>query len=136
MQKEIKQSGRAEERLSKVELNDKSKAYYKELCGGKKQRISIAIALIKNPIVIFLEEPTTGLEPQARRNLWELIKEIKKQGITIMLTTHYMEEAQELCDRVAIINNGKKEAQDSPNNLIKEILDNGFNFKELHKKQI
>ena len=76
--------------LSKVELNDKSKAYYKELSGGQKQRFSIAIALINNPIVIFLDEPTTGLDPQARRNLWDLIKDIKKQCITIMLTTHYM----------------------------------------------
>ena len=117
---------KSKEMLSKVELNDKCKAYYKELSGGQKQRFSIAIALINNPTVLFLDEPTTGLDPQARRNLWHLIKDIKKQGITIMLTTHYMEEAQELCDRVAIIDNGNIVALDSPNNLIQELLDDGF----------
>lgn len=116
----------SKEMLSKVELNDKCKAYYKELSGGQKQRFSIAIALINNPTVLFLDEPTTGLDPQARRNLWHLIKDIKTQGITIMLTTHYMEEAQELCDRVAIIDNGNIVALDSPNNLIQELLDDGF----------
>ena len=92
------------------------------------------IALINNPIVIFLDEPTTGLDPQARRNLWDLIKDIKKQGITIMLTTHYMEEAQELCDRDAIINNGNIVALDSPNNLIQELLDNGFTSQRIAQK--
>ena len=123
-----------QEMLSKVELNDKSKAYYKELSGGQKQRFSKAIALINNPIIIFIDEPTTGLDPQARRNLWDLIKDIKKQGITIMLTTHYMEEAQELCDRVAIINNGNIVALDSPNNLIQELLDNGFTSQRIAQK--
>ena len=78
--------------LSKVELNDKSKAYYKELSGGQKQRFSIAIALINNPIVIFLDEPTTGLDPQARRNLWDLIKDIKKQGIIWKKPKNYVTE--------------------------------------------
>ena len=123
-----------EEMLFKVELNDKSKAYYKELSGGQKQRFSIAIALINNPIVLFLDEPTTGLDPQARRNLWDLIKDIKNQGITILLTTHYMEEAQELCDRVAIIDNGNIVALDSPNNLIQELLDNGFTSSRVAQK--
>ena len=127
-------SSSSKEMLSKVDLTDKCKAYYKELSGGQKQRFSIAIALINNPIVLFLDEPTTGLDPQARRNLWDLIKDIKKQGITIMLTTHYMEEAQELCDRVAIINNGNIVALDSPNNLIQELLDNGFTSQRIAQK--
>jgi len=123
-----------QEMLSKVELTDKSKSYYKELSGGQKQKFSITIALINNPIVLFLDEPTTGLDPQARRNLWNLIKNIKSQGITIVLTTHYMEEAQELCDRVAIIDNGNIVALDSPNNLIRKLLDNGFTSQRVTQK--
>jgi len=97
----------ANELLDKVNLKDKAKSKFKELSGGQKQRFSIATTLINKPKIIFLDEPTTGLDPQARRNLWELIKDIRKEGTTVILTTHYMDEAEVLCDRVAIIDSGK-----------------------------
>ncbi|MBI5466730.1 MAG: ABC transporter ATP-binding protein, partial [Candidatus Kerfeldbacteria bacterium] len=89
----------AMELLREVQLEEKAKKMVKELSGGQKQRLSIAVALVNKPKVLFLDEPTTGLDPQARRNLWDLIAVIKKRGVTIVLTTHYMEEAEVLCDR-------------------------------------
>ncbi len=115
-----------EEILAKVNLLDKKKAKFKTLSGGQKQRFSIATTLINTPKVIFLDEPTTGLDPQARRNLWELIKAIKAEGTTIMLTTHYMDEAEELCDRVGIMDSGKIIAVDTPDGLIQKLIKNGF----------
>jgi ABC-2 type transport system ATP-binding protein len=112
--------------LDKVNLRDKQKAKYKELSGGQKQRFSIATTLINQPKIIFLDEPTTGLDPQARRNLWELIKNIRTQGTTVIITTHYMDEAEVLCDRVAIIDNGKIIALNSPDQLIDELVATGF----------
>ena len=112
--------------LEKVGLIEKKKSYYKPLSGGQKQRLSIAVALVNDPKVLFLDEPTTGLDPQARRNLWELIKSFQGEGKTIVLTTHYMEEAEELCDRVAIIDEGKIIKIDSPSNLIDELTKTGF----------
>lgn len=112
--------------LEKVDLVSKKDASYNELSGGQKQRLAIGIALVNDPVVIFLDEPTTGLDPQARRNLWELINNLKSQGKTILLTTHYMEEAEELCDRVAIIENGKIIALNSPQKLISELISSGF----------
>jgi ABC-2 type transport system ATP-binding protein len=112
--------------LDKVNLRDKQKAKYKELSGGQKQRFSIATTLINQPKIIFLDEPTTGLDPQARRNLWELIKNIRAQGTTVIITTHYMDEAEVLCDRVAIIDNGKIIALNSPDQLIDELVATGF----------
>jgi len=91
----------------------------RNLSGGQKQRLLLAIALINNPNIVFLDEPTTGLDPQARRNFWELIGTIKKQNKTIILTTHYMEEASELCDEIAIIDKGKIIAIGTPNELLK-----------------
>ena len=114
------------ELLEKVNLQDKSKAKYKELSGGQKQRFSIATTLINQPQIIFLDEPTTGLDPQARRNLWDLIREIRAQGTTIIITTHYMDEAEVLCDRVAIIDRGKIIAMDKPALLIDQLLESGF----------
>ena len=114
------------ELLGKVNLTDKAKSKFKELSGGQKQRFSIATTLINKPKVIFLDEPTTGLDPQARRNLWDLILDIRKQGTTVIITTHYMDEAEVLCDRVAIIDNGKIIAINSPNNLIDELVETGF----------
>lgn len=114
------------ELLEKVNLQDKSKAKYKELSGGQKQRFSIATTLINQPQIIFLDEPTTGLDPQARRNLWDLIREIRAQGTTIIITTHYMDEAEVLCDRVAIIDKGKIIALNKPAQLIDELLETGF----------
>lgn len=112
--------------LAKVNLTDKAKAKYKELSGGQKQRFSIATTLINKPKIIFLDEPTTGLDPQARRNLWDLILEIRSTGTTVIITTHYMDEAEVLCDRVAIIDSGKIIAMDSPDKLIDKLVATGF----------
>jgi ABC-2 type transport system ATP-binding protein len=112
--------------LDTVNLLDKAKAKFKELSGGQKQRFSIATTLINQPRIIFLDEPTTGLDPQARRNLWELIKEIRSKGTTVILTTHYMDEAEVLCDRVAIIEKGSIVAIDSPDGLIDNLVAGGF----------
>ena len=120
--------------LFKVELSEKEKSKFKELSGGQKQRLSIAIAMVNDPSVLFLDEPTTGLDPQARRHVWNLIKNIKSEGRTIIMTTHYMEEAEELCDRVAIIDSGKIIALDSPSNLIDKLIKKGFKSKRSIKK--
>jgi len=114
------------ELLDMVDLRDKAKAKFKELSGGQKQRFSIATTLINQPKIIFLDEPTTGLDPQARRNLWDLIKDIRSKGTTVIITTHYMDEAEVLCDRVAIINSGKIIAIDSPDQLIDNLIATGF----------
>ena len=112
--------------LEEVGLTDKAKSKVKELSGGQKQRFSIASALVNNPVAVFLDEPTTGLDPQARRNLWDLVQQIQKRGTTVVITTHYMEEAEVLCDRVAIMDEGKIIALDTPAHLIKELLGRGF----------
>lgn len=112
--------------LDTVNLREKAKAKFKELSGGQKQRFSIATTLINRPKIIFLDEPTTGLDPQARRNLWELIKDIRSKGTTVIITTHYMDEAEVLCDRVAIIDAGKIIALNSPDKLIDELVATGF----------
>ncbi|MBS1642479.1 MAG: ABC transporter ATP-binding protein [Bacteroidetes bacterium] len=114
------------ELLDKVNLKDKAKAKFKELSGGQKQRFSIATTLINKPKIIFLDEPTTGLDPQARRSLWELIKDIRKHGTTVIITTHYMDEAEILCDRVAIVDSGKTIAIASPDKLIDDLVASGF----------
>ena len=120
--------------LEYVQLTDKSKSYVEQLSGGQKQRFSIAAALINKPRVLFLDEPTTGLDPQARRNLWELIQNIKKQNITVVLTTHYMDEAEILCDCIAVMDNGKIIEIDTPKNLVKALISRGFK-KEQHVEQ-
>ena len=112
--------------LNLVNLTDKAKAKYKELSGGQKQRFSVATTLINKPKIIFLDEPTTGLDPQARRNLWDLIREIRKNGTTVIITTHYMDEAEVLCDRVAVIDSGRIIAIDSPDKLIDDLVATGF----------
>ncbi len=116
----------AHELLSKVNLTDKAKAKVKELSGGQKQRFSIATTLINNPRIVFLDEPTTGLDPQARRNLWELVKEIREQGTTVIITTHYMDEAEFLCHRVAIMDAGKIVALATPDKLVDDLVASGF----------
>jgi len=108
----------AEDLLAKVNLTDKAKAKPDNLSGGQKQRFSIACALVNDPKVLFLDEPTTGLDPQAKRNLWDLVLELNNAGMTIVLTTHNMEEAESLCQRIAIMDHGKIVAQDTPQNLI------------------
>ncbi len=112
--------------LQTVNLQDKAKSKFKELSGGQKQRFSIATTLINEPKIIFLDEPTTGLDPQARRNLWELIKQLRANGATVVITTHYMDEAEELCERVAIVDTGKIIALSTPNDLIDKLLATGF----------
>jgi len=118
------------EMLEKVALTDKAKAKYKDLSGGQKQRFSIATTLINNPRIIFLDEPTTGLDPQARRNLWELIREIRAAGTTVVITTHYMDEAEELCDRVAFVDGGHIIGIDTPDHFIDELIASGFERKK------
>jgi len=112
--------------LKEVELEDKAKAQVVHLSGGQKQRFSIAAALVNEPLVIFLDEPTTGLDPQSRRHLWGVIKRIRSEGKTVVITTHYMEEAEELCDRVAIMDQGKIIALDQPRELVRQLLSRGF----------
>jgi ABC-2 type transport system ATP-binding protein len=115
-----------DELLAEVQLTDKAKSYVEKLSGGQRQRFSIAAALINKPRVLFLDEPTTGLDPQARRNLWDLITAIKAKGITVVLTTHYMDEAELLCDRIAIMDNGEIVTIDTPANLVKALIKRGF----------
>jgi ABC-2 type transport system ATP-binding protein len=114
------------ELLKQVNLEEKASSYIENLSGGQKQRFSIAAALVHKPKVFFLDEPTTGLDPQARHRLWDLIKKVKKQGMTVILTTHYMEEAEVLCERVAIMDEGKIVALDSPQELVQQLLKRGF----------
>ncbi len=112
--------------LKKVNLQDKAKNKTKELSGGQKQRFSIATTLINQPKIIFLDEPTTGLDPQARRNLWDLVRDIRKNGTTVIITTHYMDEAEQLCDRIAIMDEGKIISMDSPDKMIDDLVAGGF----------
>ncbi len=112
--------------LAEVELEEKIKSTVTALSGGQKQRFSIAAALVNDPVVLFLDEPTTGLDPQARRNLWNVIRRIRSEGKTIVLTTHYMDEAEELCDRVAIMDHGNIIALAPPRELIQGLLSKGF----------
>ncbi len=114
------------ELLEMVNLKDKAHSKFKQLSGGQKQRFSVATTLINQPKIIFLDEPTTGLDPQARRNLWELVKNIRQRGTTVIITTHYMDEAEYLCDRVAIIDSGNIVASDSPDKLIDNLVASGF----------
>lgn len=119
--------------LKKVDLLDKAKAKVNQLSGGQKQRFSLATTLVNTPEIIFLDEPSTGLDPQARHNLWDLIKEINEKGTTIVITTHFMDEAEILCDRVAIMDEGKIIKIDTPDALIDDLIANGFT-KENAKK--
>ena len=112
--------------LAMVGLEDKAKNKYKDLSGGQKQRFSLCTTLINNPKIIFLDEPTTGLDPQSRRNLWEMILQINAKGTTVVITTHYMDEAEELCERVAVMEDGKFVALDSPGQLIDNLIAGGF----------
>ena len=116
----------AAELLATVNLTDKAHAKYKELSGGQKQRFSIATTLINQPKIVFLDEPTTGLDPQARRNLWDLIRNIRDKGTTVIITTHYMDEAEQLCDRIAIMDEGEIIALASPDELSDNLVASGF----------
>jgi len=114
------------ELLQMVNLTEKAKSKFKELSGGQKQRFSVATTLINDPKIIFLDEPTTGLDPQARRSLWELVRTIRSRGTTVIITTHYMDEAEYLCDRVAVIDSGRIIALNSPDQMIDDLVASGF----------
>jgi len=120
------QTVNGKELLALVNLEDKAKSKFKELSGGQKQRFSIATTLINKPLIVFLDEPTTGLDPQARRNLWDLIRGIRAKGTTVIITTHYMDEAEQLCDRIAILDEGKIIALATPDKLIDDLVESGF----------
>jgi ABC-2 type transport system ATP-binding protein len=119
--------------LKEVELVDKKSSYIKTLSGGQKQRFSIASALVNRPQILFLDEPTTGLDPQARRHLWDLIRKIREKGMTVVITTHYMDEAEFLCDRVGVMDAGKIVSLDTPDNLINKLVKSGFKKKVINK---
>ena len=121
----------AVELLGTVELADRAKSLFRDLSGGQKQRFSVASTLVNDPVLLFLDEPTTGLDPQARRHMWELIQRFKSEGRTVLLTTHYMEEAAELCDRVAIMDHGKIVAMDRPAALVDDLISRGFEKKRV-----
>lgn len=120
--------------LSDVDLLEKANSYPEQLSGGQRQRFSIATALVHGPKLFFLDEPTTGLDPQARRNLWDLVREVRDRGVTVIMTTHYMDEAELLCDRVAVMDKGQIIALDTPSNLIKNLIKKGFK-KSQHVEQ-
>lgn len=120
--------------LKRFSLEEKKNSFWQKLSGGQKQRFSIATTLLHNPRIIFLDEPTTGLDPQGRVNLWEEIRKIHKESRTVVLTTHYMQEAEELCSRVAIMDKGKIIKIGSPYDLIEELLASGFEREQEVKK--
>src|ERR1700720_1644326 len=117
----FRQGAGASEVIARVQLEEKQNSRVGDLSGGQKQRLALACALVGNPDFLFLDQPTTGLDPQARRQLWDLIEKFKLSGRTILLTTHYMDEAERLCERVAIMDNGKQIALGSPRELIASI---------------
>ena len=108
----------AEQIMAEVSLTEKKNSQVSKLSGGQKQRLSVGLALVNDPEVIFLDEPTTGLDPQARHNIWSIVEKLRERGKTVVMTTHYMEEAEQLCYRLAIIDRGKIIAMDTPDNLI------------------
>jgi ABC-2 type transport system ATP-binding protein len=110
-----------EEAMARVSLEDKASAWVGKLSGGQKQRLAVACALVGDPELLFMDEPTTGLDPQARRQLWDIIRSFREQGRTVLLTTHYMDEAERLCDRVAVVDHGKIIALGSPRELIASL---------------
>jgi ABC-2 type transport system ATP-binding protein len=107
--------------LDQLGLEEKRNAYFSKLSGGQKQRLFIALALLPDPQLVFLDELTTGLDPQARHSIWDLVQDVRSRGKTVLLTTHFMEEAEKLCDRLAIIDHGKIVALDSPAALIRQL---------------
>lgn len=122
--------------IDDVLLSEKTKSRIKGLSGGQKQRLAIALALVHDPLVVFLDEPTTGLDPQARRTLWDIVLQLKKKGKTIVLTTHYMDEAHILCDRIAIMDQGELIALDTPTQLVKSLQsDSALEFRVLQQDE-
>jgi ABC-2 type transport system ATP-binding protein len=111
----------AEEAIARVGLEEKARSYVDKLSGGQRQRLAVATALVGDPDLLFLDEPTTGLDPQSRRSLWDVIRSLRERGRTVVLTTHYMDEAERLCDRVAVIDHGKVIALGTPGELIARV---------------
>src|SRR5271166_5290279 len=111
----------ADEVLEQLQLTEKADAWVGKLSGGQRQRLAVATALVCNPKILFLDEPTTGLDPQSRRQLWDIIREFQRAGGTVLLTTHYMDEAERLCDRLAIVDHGQIIAEGSPADLINRL---------------
>ncbi len=111
----------ADEVLDDLQLGEKADAFVGKLSGGQRQRLAVATALVGNPRILFLDEPTTGLDPQSRRQLWEIIRNFQQGGGTVMLTTHYMDEAERLCDRLAIVDHGQIIAEGTPSELIDRL---------------
>jgi ABC-2 type transport system ATP-binding protein len=110
-----------DEAIARVGLEEKARAYVEKLSGGQRQRLAVATALVGEPELLFLDEPTTGLDPQSRRQLWDVIRSLKDRGRTVVVTTHYMDEAERLCDRVAVVDHGKVIALGTPAELIAEV---------------
>jgi ABC-2 type transport system ATP-binding protein len=110
---------RSDELLTLVDLRDMGNTYFERLSGGQKQKLGLCLALVNDPELLFLDEPTTGLDPQARRNMWDVIRKLKSEGRTIMLTTHYLEEAEILADRVGIVNHGRMLIEGTPEEIIR-----------------
>jgi ABC-2 type transport system ATP-binding protein len=111
----------SDEVLRQLELTEKADSWVGKLSGGQRQRLAVATALVCNPKILFLDEPTTGLDPQSRRQLWDIIREFQRNGGTVLLTTHYMDEAERLCDRLAIVDHGQIIAEGSPADLIERL---------------
>jgi ABC-2 type transport system ATP-binding protein len=111
----------SDEVLEQLQLTEKADSWVGRLSGGQRQRLAVATALVCNPKILFLDEPTTGLDPQSRRQLWEIIREFQRAGGTVLLTTHYMDEAERLCDRLAIVDQGQIIAEGSPSDLIERL---------------
>src|SRR2546430_395575 len=111
----------SDEVLEQLQLTEKADSWVGKLSGGQRQRLAVATALIANPRILFLDEPTTGLDPQSRRQLWEILRQFQHRGGTVLLTTHYMDEAERLCDRIAIIDHGRLIASGSPAELIERL---------------
>ncbi|WP_263707686.1 ABC transporter ATP-binding protein [Shouchella tritolerans] len=114
--------------IEQLHLKDKLNSYFKDLSGGWKQRVTLALAVLHQPEIVFLDEPSMGLDPQARRELWEVIHTLKEQGTTILVTTHYMEEAENLCDRIAMVYDGRIRALGKPNVLLEDLATNYLTF--------
>ena len=114
--------------IEQLHLKDKLNSYFKDLSGGWKQRVTLALSVLHQPEVVFLDEPSMGLDPQARRELWEVIHTLKEQGTTILVTTHYMEEAEKLCDRIAMVYDGRIRALGKPNVLLEDLATNYLAF--------
>jgi len=117
---------RPSELLAKFGLEEKAASPYAKLSLGLKQRFSLATTLVNDPRLVFLDEPTRGLDPQARINLWEVIRDIRERGVTVVFTTHYMDEAEQLCDTLVIMDHGRVLAEGTPSGLIRNLVDRGF----------